>query len=661
MAAGSQSLQQMLQSAVQSVQWTYSLFWQLCPQQGVLMWGDGYYNGAIKTRKTVQNLEVTAEEATLHRSQQIRELYDSLSAGDAGSNSNPSRRPCAALSPEDLTESEWFYLMCVSFSFPPGVGLPGKAYSRRHHVWLTGAHEADSKVFSRAILAKSARMQTVVCIPVMDGVLELGTTERVEEDIELIKRAKSFFLANHTSTSQPKPTISGHSTSNPTDQPPLFHCPPLGIMHHYSLHHQAEEQVDEEESEGDDDEEDSEAMENTAPHQTPVVEDPIELVQMDMSESIRLGSPGDGSNNVNLEDNNNGMDLEELQETFSTNTTRFKETVVLQQSFLPGPYHWPLTMQDLQPESQGATANIEEPSQDDAHYSQTVSTILQHNASQWAEDPTSYERVRFSPQSAFSEWNDNYNELLVLPQDGASQLLLKYILFNVPYQHGKYREESSPKSIGRDGDGGSRFRKSATPQDDLNANHVLAERRRREKLNERFIILRSLVPFVTKMDKASILGDTIEYVKQLRRKIQDLELRNKQMESHKLDDTPNDCVTNTSNRIRLPLTEKRKLRAVGGSGTAMAKPVAVPSTNIQVSIIETDALLELQCPYREGLLLEIMQTLAGLQLETTGVRSSSTNGAFVAELRAKVKENINGKRASIIEVKKAINHIFSQQ
>ncbi|CAN1271088.1 Truncated basic helix-loop-helix protein A, partial [Linum perenne] len=79
----------------------------------------GYYNGSIKTRKTVQATEVTAEEASLQRSQQLKELYESLSAGESN---QPAKRPCAALSPEDLTETEWFYLMCVSFSFPPGVG-----------------------------------------------------------------------------------------------------------------------------------------------------------------------------------------------------------------------------------------------------------------------------------------------------------------------------------------------------------------------------------------------------------------------------------------------------------------------------------------------------------------------------------------------------------
>jgi hypothetical protein len=41
-------------------------------------------------------------------------------------------------------------------------------------------------------------------------------------------------------------------------------------------------------------------------------------------------------------------------------------------------------------------------------------------------------------------------------------------------------------------------------QGDFSANHVLKERRRREKLNEKFIILRSLVPFMTKVIKYSL-------------------------------------------------------------------------------------------------------------------------------------------------------------
>lgn len=64
-------------------------------------------------------MEVSAEEASSQRSQHLKDLYESLSAGETN---QPTKRPCAALSPEDLTESEWFYLMSLSFSFPSGVG-----------------------------------------------------------------------------------------------------------------------------------------------------------------------------------------------------------------------------------------------------------------------------------------------------------------------------------------------------------------------------------------------------------------------------------------------------------------------------------------------------------------------------------------------------------
>ncbi|XP_074264717.1 transcription factor bHLH18-like [Silene latifolia] len=49
--------------------------------------------------------------------------------------------------------------------------------------------------------------------------------------------------------------------------------------------------------------------------------------------------------------------------------------------------------------------------------------------------------------------------------------------------------------------------------------HVLAERRRREKMTERFVALSALIPGLKKMDKASILGDAAKYVKQLEEQI----------------------------------------------------------------------------------------------------------------------------------------------
>uniref|UniRef100_A0A5B7BZP7 Transcription factor n=1 Tax=Davidia involucrata TaxID=16924 RepID=A0A5B7BZP7_DAVIN len=54
-------------------------------------------------------------------------------------------------------------------------------------------------------------------------------------------------------------------------------------------------------------------------------------------------------------------------------------------------------------------------------------------------------------------------------------------------------------------------------------NHVEAERQRREKLNQRFYALRAVVPNISKMDKASLLGDAITYITDLEMKIRILE------------------------------------------------------------------------------------------------------------------------------------------
>ncbi|KAJ8748386.1 hypothetical protein K2173_003023 [Erythroxylum novogranatense] len=654
-APPSKRLRSMLQAAVQSVQWTYSLFWQIRPQQGILVWGDGHYNGAIKTRKTVQPMEVSAEEASLQRSQQLRELYESLSAGETH---KPARRPCAALSPEDLTESEWFYLMCVSFSFPPGVGLPGKAYARRQHVWLSGANEVDSKTFSRAILAKSARIQTVVCIPLLDGVIEFGSTEKVQEDVGLIQHVKGFFTDHHHPP-PPKPALSEHSSSNPATSSD-HHSPPIPTM--YTAND--DEEDDEEEEHGSDSEaiiglgtarsfHPSEAQIGLA---LTTAAEPSELMQLEMSEDIRLGSPEDGSTNMDLDFHLtatvNAANDQRRVDSFRAESAR-KGTL----DPLKGSFQLPAS----------GTLQLDDMTQEDTHYSETVSIVLQNQPIRWAKSSSAS-----STQSAFFKSTTRSDHLIHVAVEGTSQWLLKNILLSVPYLHKKYREENSPKL--RYGDSASSFRKG-TAQHELSVNHVLAERRRREKLNERFLILRSLVPFVTKMDKASILGDTIEYVKQLRKKVQDLELRNPQVEIEKR--LP---ITSPLQRTNSTSKEQRRWRQKGWSrfrnqevevaeastGATKAKSLdASPQSqlgeegpSVQVSIIESDGLLELQCGYREGLLLDIMQKLRELRIEITAVQSSLSNGVFVAELRAKVKDNVNGRKMSIFEVKRAINQII---
>ncbi|CAN6284486.1 unnamed protein product [Urochloa humidicola] len=53
--------------------------------------------------------------------------------------------------------------------------------------------------------------------------------------------------------------------------------------------------------------------------------------------------------------------------------------------------------------------------------------------------------------------------------------------------------------------------------------HIIAERKRRETINKRFIELSAVIPGLKKMDKATILADAARYVKDLQEKLNALE------------------------------------------------------------------------------------------------------------------------------------------
>ncbi|KAF8769768.1 hypothetical protein HU200_006378 [Digitaria exilis] len=62
-------------------------------------------------------------------------------------------------------------------------------------------------------------------------------------------------------------------------------------------------------------------------------------------------------------------------------------------------------------------------------------------------------------------------------------------------------------------------------------NHMISERRRRERLNESFEALRGLLPPGSKKDKATVLAKTLDYMNILVAQIADLEARNRTLES----------------------------------------------------------------------------------------------------------------------------------
>ncbi|XP_051129941.1 transcription factor MYC1-like [Andrographis paniculata] len=192
-----ESLQQRLLSLIEGAQetWTYAIFWQSSAVDGggggaaaaaVLGWGDGYYKG--EEDKAKRKTASSAAEQD-HRKRVLRELnslVDPLAGGGAA----------AAAVDEEVTDTEWFFLISMMQTFAAGVGLPGHAFSGQAPVWVAGGDRLAATPCDRARQASGFGLQTVVCIPLFNGVVELGSTEVIFQNSDLMKEVKLLFDFN---------------------------------------------------------------------------------------------------------------------------------------------------------------------------------------------------------------------------------------------------------------------------------------------------------------------------------------------------------------------------------------------------------------------------------------------------------------------------------
>ncbi|CBI38690.3 unnamed protein product, partial [Vitis vinifera] len=163
------SLQERLQFIVQSQAewWAYAIFWQTCNDDNgriFLAWGDGHFQGG----------KGMGIQALITENPDMDGLMDG-----------------------DVTDVEWFYVMSLTRCFSAGDGVPGKALSSGSLVWLTGAQELMFYNCERAKEAQIHGIDTFVCIPTGNGVLELGSSDVIRENWGLVQQAKSLFGSDH--------------------------------------------------------------------------------------------------------------------------------------------------------------------------------------------------------------------------------------------------------------------------------------------------------------------------------------------------------------------------------------------------------------------------------------------------------------------------------
>ncbi|CAH8382637.1 unnamed protein product [Eruca vesicaria subsp. sativa] len=583
-----ENLKKHLAVSVRNIQWSYGIFWSVSASQpGLLEWGDGYYNGDIKTRKTIQASEVKADQLGLERSEQLRELYESLSLAESSTSggSQVTRRASASsLSPEDLTDTEWYYLVCMSFVFNIGEGIPGGVLANGQPIWLCHAHTADSKVFTRSLLAKSASLLTVVCFPFLGGVLEIGTTEHVAENLNVIQCVKTLFLE------APHGTLSTRSDYQEIFDPSSHdkYIPVFG----------------------------TEAFPTTS---TSVYEQEPE----DHDSFIN----GGGASQVQswqfmgeelsdyVHQSLNSSDC--VSHAFAGTTGRVS----------CGPRK-SRNQQLGQIQEQSNRANMD----DDVHYQGVISTIFK----------TTHQLIlgpqfqNFDKRSSFTRWRRS-SSAKTLGEN--SQNILKKIVFEVPRMHQKdLLLPDTPVDSG--------FKVG-----DETANHALSERKRREKLNDRFMTLRSMIPSISKIDKVSILDDTIEYLQELQRRVQELE----------------SCKESTGTEMRTAMKRKRPedederasanclniKRKESDANIGEDEPAGL-TDNLRIGSFGNEVVIELRCAWREGILLEIMDVISDLNLDSHSVQSSTGDGLLCLTVNCKHKGT---KRATTGMIQKALQQV----
>ncbi|KAJ1699845.1 hypothetical protein LUZ63_008357 [Rhynchospora breviuscula] len=157
-----------------------------------------------------------------------------------------------------------------------------------------------------------------------------------------------------------------------------------------------------------------------------------------------------------------------------------------------------------------------------------------------------------------------------------------------------------------DGDKGKSSTGSAdqVPQFGLHKkdHHVIAERMRREKLTQRFIALSSLLPGLSRMDKASVLEDAIKYVKQLQERVKSLEAQTltKSIQplniGQKSQSTPDECKSAKRTMDDDQSTKKKSL------------------PEIEVRISQQRVLIQIHCGNQKGILAKLLSEIENLGL-----------------------------------------------
>lgn len=573
-----ETLQQRLQALIEGARecWTYAIFWQSSsdyPGTTVLGWGDGYYKGEEDKGKGKLKPSSSTVAEQEHRKKVLREL-NSLISGSAA--------PTDDAVDEEVTDTEWFFLVSMTQSFVNGGGLPGQALFNSSPVWVAGSDRLASSMCERARQGQIFGLQTMVCIPSANGVVELGSTEVITQSSDLMNKVRILFNFNNGIEAG-----SWSMSNNTADQ-----------------------------------------GEN----------DPSSLWISDPNNSVELKESNNNGNNNNTS-NQDQQIQKSIQFCDNPSSSSLTET--------PSSVHVGNHQQ-----GQSFCLNFSEYGFDGS------SSVRNGNSSSHLLKPESGEILNFGE----SKRSGNGNLFSGNSQFGVEENKKK----RSPTSRGSTEEEMLSftsgvmlpssgvvkSSGGRDSPDHSDLEASVVKEADSSRvvepekrprkrgrkpangreeplNHVEAERQRREKLNQRFYALRAVVPNVSKMDKASLLGDAISYINELRTKLQNADSEKEELQKQ-VDEMTKDLASKDSRSAVPPPPPDQDLKMSNHLGNKLIE------LDIDVKIIGWDAMIRIQCNKKNHPAARLMAALMELDLDVHHASVSVVNDLMIQQATVKM-------------------------
>ncbi|KAK9097483.1 hypothetical protein Sjap_022980 [Stephania japonica] len=185
------------------------------------------------------------------------------------------------------------------------------------------------------------------------------------------------------------------------------------------------------------------------------------------------------------------------------------------------------------------------------------------------------------------------------------------------------------------------------------AKNIISERNRRKKLNDRLFALRSVVPKISKMDKASIIKDAIEYIQELHEQERLIQLEISELESGR-SKSPNSYV---NEEFGVPLRTKKKKRTVDRySDSSGCRSPSIQGLDIRMSYVgEKTLVISITCDRKTDTMVKLCEVFESLNLKIVTANITAFSGRLLKtvfieadeEEKEQLKEKIQSAIAAV--------------